>query len=185
MSVTDSPKDENFSAKETDKGVQLQWNLSHTIGGNVEVEKSINGINFSKVKSAIDIRGNWYEMTDSASGSGKRFYRLKLNYANSQQYSHILMVSLLNSSKPALMVIPNTVRNGLIKVQFQYPTNNVFDIRVTSTSGSIVSRSMFNHTGGTALMAIQLPPFLSNGIYFISATHGKEILKQTFVMISN
>lgn len=152
--------------------VSVEWKVaaeSDTVP--FEIERSKDTIKWENVYRAGIASSHEYFFTDTMTGSGVFYYRIKQTDNNGKTfYSPTRWVQISNTGK--LYIWPN-------------PANDVLHVRTAFAKGSMeiydaegrlmLKRSIINNITDLPL------PQLAKGIYFIRVKHDKEILAEKFV----
>jgi hypothetical protein len=105
-----------FAAKNDGTKNKLSWNSLSEIGSDIyEIERSIDGKNFTKIAS-ITAKGaaSNYVFYDENPSLGLNYYRLKLKEANGDfQYSHLSYANVKNLTEFNVTVYPNPVTDRI------------------------------------------------------------------------
>lgn len=105
----------SFTGRHTPAGNQFEWLVAEQQGIlSYEVERSMNGINFSPVGAvrANDRQSFTYRYTDPATLMGGVYYRLKIIEHNKISYSSIIRLMLARGA--IITLSPNPVRHTVI-----------------------------------------------------------------------
>lgn len=122
--------------KEGNSKARLDWKvgMEDNVKG-YEIERSSNGINFTKISfvSAIGARGYMY--TDQQILPGRNFYRLKM-VDNDGTYKYSFIVSVNGPSEQSLKLFPNPV-NSKLYIQHESAGENA-RLRIFGVSGQLM-----------------------------------------------
>ena len=155
-----------------EQAVLIQWKVapaSDTVP--CEIERSKDTINWEKIFRAGVELSHEYFFTDTMTGSGVFYYRIKqTDKKGSTSYSLTRWVQISKTGK--LYLWPNPANDVLhIRTAFAKGSMEIFD----AEGKLMVQRSITNYI--TDLPLLQL----GKGIYFIRVKHDKEILAERFV----
>lgn len=146
----------------------ITWNIASTTEDyTMELQKSIDGLNFKTIRSmpGIPNRAN-YQYTDSAF-EVTAYYRIKTTMADGQvQYSKAVKAS---NEGTVLSVYPNPLTGNTL-----YITNgsNYESATILTTEGKVLLKAKI-HEGFNSLT---LPPAVSKGVYLLRL-NGRQFLK--------
>jgi hypothetical protein len=101
------------AVKDGNSKARLEWKVG--IEDNVkgyEIERSPNGVNFSKIGFVQAIGSRNYGFADQQILPGRNFYRLK-TVDNDGTYKYSFIVSVNGTSETSVKVFPNPVKNNL------------------------------------------------------------------------
>jgi 1,4-alpha-glucan branching enzyme len=151
--------------------VLLNWSTQNEINNNYfEVERSNDGISFTKIGSVNAITGNGelhYVFTDNIPLNGFNYYRIKqVDKEGNYQYSSTQRISL-NDIIKRWNLYPNPAKNNTSL----YALNNYKNaaISVSDLNGRIIYRTAINNIKANQQITIPLQQ-LSKGIYVIKIT---------------
>ena len=155
-----------------EQAVLIQWKVapaSDTVP--CEIERSKDTINWEKIFRAGVELSHEYFFTDTMTGSGVFYYRIKqTDKKGNTSYSLTRWVQISKTGK--LYLWPNPANDVLhIRTAFAKGSMEIFD----AEGKLMVQRSITNYI--TDLPLLQL----GKGIYFIRVKHDKEILAERFV----
>ncbi len=157
------------------KDVAVNWTVENELNINkYEVEKSTDGVNFTKVYSTKVIPLNGaiahYNYVDVNAIQGNAFYRIKnINLNGSFQYSRVVKV-VIGSMVENISVYPNPVVDGVISLQLSNQPQGKYKLRLINNLGQIIFTNQIIHAGGTALKTIVTTQKLVTGTYELEVT---------------
>jgi hypothetical protein len=143
----------NLKAYQKTGGIQVEWTtLIELNSDKFEVEKSIDGQNFTKI-GVVTARGNSnaavsYSLFDPSAQTGANFYRIKsLDKDGSVQYSNVLRVNVTRASG-AISIYPNPVVNNTFNLRFTSLRSGRYTVMLTNKAGQLLYITMIEHNGG-------------------------------------
>ncbi len=164
-----------FSADSKENQVELNWSTSsETNNKGFEIERSVDGINFSKI-AFVKGAGNSnrlikYHFIDDYSSSA--YYRLKqLDYDGKFEYSKVIAVKA-DKEELKVELSPNPFGNR-ITIQ---SNNQISKVEIIDITGKVKLVEIIN--GKTAEINTSE---ISNGIYFLRINDGETILTQRII----
>jgi uncharacterized repeat protein (TIGR01451 family) len=176
----------SFAGVEKNKAIVLSWQTTTEVNTKYfEVEKSINGISFTKLET-VYAKGNGstisnYSVNDNQPNSGYNYYRLKIvDDDGSFKYSYVITINI--SGSVSMVISPNPVNykatvavNGQVK---GFVAVNLLDI-----NGCVI-KNIFSGNINTNSFSIPLDVnTLSKGLYFVEILHdAKKFLVQKLVV---
>jgi len=113
------------------------------------VERSVNSINFSEVKTILNISGNTqqkYIYKDDRINASQVFYRIKA-FSKQGEVSYSNIVKLTNSASQEIRVYPNPVTNFTINIEFLNKINENVEITLYGTRGEKLYYNQVNPRG--------------------------------------
>lgn len=164
-----------IQASAKDNGVQVDWQArTEKDMDHYEVEKSIDGANFSKQNttaaignSNVPVNYGWF---DANPVKGNNFYRVKaFDKTGAIKYTSIVKVNIMGL-QPGISIQPNPVSGNTIGLQLNNIDKGSYTLILYNNLGQNVYQTPVYHTGGTAFKIIPLSKALANGTYRLSLT---------------
>ena len=164
----------NVKATEKINGILIEWKKENENNvDNYEVEKSTDGIHFSKVYTKQSTGQFNYEWLDQASLKGSNYYRIKVNYKNaSSQFSNIIHIKTGNNKNNFITVI-NPVINKTLSIQFENTEEDVYGVVITNHLGQQVYFKNITHSGGSSTIQTNLNN-IATGVYTLQVIASKK-----------
>lgn len=129
------------------------------------VEKSVDGRSFSAAGTVPAARKASYSWVDAQPVNGNNYYRIRAtDISESKKYSTIAIVNL-NKSVKGISVYPTIVRGRQFNLQMTNMPAGSYRLNLHNATGQLVFSRAVNHTGGSAMQSINLPAWLSKGLY--------------------
>jgi hypothetical protein len=159
-----------ITAHAKNSGVQVDWQAkTETDMDKYEVEKSVDGSNFSKQNttaaignSTVAVNYGWF---DANPVKGNNFYRVKaFDKSGSIKYTSIVNVNI-GKPQPSINVVPNPVTTNTFGLQLTDLEKGVYTLLLYNSAGQQVYNSKLQHDGGSVLKQVQPGVFLANGNY--------------------
>ncbi len=174
----------SVTAANQGKAIKINWTVASEINiQHYDVEKSIDGLHFKKVNTtkAVGGAGNLqYQWIDESPVAGYNFYRIKSTGAAGEfSYSQIVKAKE-NATERSMVIYPNPVRNGEIKVRFNNYAKGVYQLRLINALGEAIQLKVLNYDGGSSVYSFKVKNHLINGTYsleVISPDKSANILK--------
>jgi hypothetical protein len=168
--------------------IQIDWSTASEAGIlKYDVEKSTDGIHFSKINSVQAMnaaKGGNYTVTDHAPVQGNNFYRIKSNDESGKiTYSGIAVVQL--NGKKGIHVTPTVIDNQQFTVSLNGAAAGNYDIVLTNLSGQQVYSTTVSNAGGNSAQVIRFQKAISSGIYYLTVSGNDGTLQNFRVMIKN
>ena len=153
-----------------------------------EVEKSSDGIHFTKVYSCVAKRLNQndvnYSWRDIHPFPRNNYYRIRIITAlENFKYSSIVVVKK-DESNSGISLHSNPVRDGVIILFFKNLPAGWFKVRLLNSAGQTVFIKHINHALGSSLEKINSGGKLVPGIYQLEITSPDKELTIIKVVIS-
>jgi hypothetical protein len=146
--------------------IQVNWSVSNESGITAyEVERSVDGVNFTKVATVTAIGSINYGWLDAHAVNGSNYYRIKSMGAGASSYTSIVMVNLGISGDGNILVYPNPLTGSTFTVQLNNMDKGSYTLNLYSQQGQKVFSHLLQHTGGSAAETIHLNKALTPGIY--------------------
>lgn len=173
----------NFSGHKTATGNQLSLSIVNTSAANkIEIEKSINGFDFTTVGQMDKITGNSqtdnYLFNDAFPYDGYTFYRAKIYYATGTEITNIIKIES-NKKTGILTISPNPASNN-IKVAFNNLAQNEILVKITNAEGkavfeTITKKEFFNYDVSG----------LANGVYMVSILQNGALVQSNKLIVKH
>ena len=150
--------------------INVTWAVSNQVNiHKYEVEKSTDGINFTKVEtqSAIGTNGSNanYNWTDANAEFGNNYFRIRsIGKSGDVKISQVVLVNI-GKGYPVITVYPNPVINKKVAVQFSDMEKGVYHLRLLNNQGQVVFTKTIAHAGGNASQTLILSNRISKGNY--------------------
>ena len=157
-----------FTAKTTNKSVQLNWQATEEAGTYAYlVEKSRDNANWLAVDT-VYVKGtagtNAYEDLDSRPFSGTSYYRIRIiESAGMQRFSEIRKVGI-TADMADIMIAPNPVKDRFM-VSYDALSSGNLKLKLLSLQGNTVYTRQFNISAGMNQLQVLLPESVTSGTY--------------------
>ncbi len=171
-----------FNVKLVNNTAQLNWkaenpqNFSH-----FEIERSSDGIYFSKIGIAATSNSNQYNFIDNnLPQTNMVFYRLKMVDIDGHfEFSKIVSLGLSLTATKAL-VYPNPVRN-ILKLKLYEPLFTNSSMTITDATG----RTLISSTLSAGKTEVETKVNnLAAGRYFILIKNNKQNIRESFIILN-
>lgn len=160
----------SIKAFQQNKNITVEWSVENEINiSKYEVEKSIDGVHFTKINTttAKGINGGnaTYTIIDKNILQGNNFYRI-LNYKETGafEYSRIVIVKV-NEISSGISIYPNPVTGNTIGVAINNLPAGKYNCRLINTLGQIIMVQQLNHAAGNSMESLVPNSKLTAGIY--------------------
>jgi hypothetical protein len=174
----------SISASKKENKVQLIWNTTNeTTVASYDIEKSADGILFTKVDTALALPGLTnasHQWLDDQPFNGANYYRVRSNAKNKDHHlSEVALVHMDNTSK--IQVAPNVINNRRFNVVLNQPSAGTYTLLLTNVLGQPVLQKIVSHAGGISSTVIDLGRSnIAAGVYLLSVNDGvgkKEVFR--------
>lgn len=173
----------NIKAYQKNAGVQVEWTvLNETNINSYDIEKSSNGINFTKVGNVTATNANMYNWLDASPADGNNYYRIKvIDNSGDIKFTETVNVRI-GKEKNIINVVNNPILNNKILLQMENTDKGVYTINLYNQLGQLLNKNDIKHNGGSASYSININN-LAKGVYqlSISNTSGLQVTKTVFV----
>lgn len=178
------------STLSSDNNVYLSWKiLENQLTRYFDLERSIDGINFSLVKrieTELERAGSlMYNYTDDISNlaTGMVYYRIRVSQTgNKELISQVTRHQLGSFTGPAVRISPNPVRNSM-----QVTINSSIDGRATiliyDQLGKLVSSSIIAVQKGNNVFSLASLSGKQDGVYQAVISVGNNLYKEKILLI--
>ncbi|MEP7277936.1 MAG: T9SS type A sorting domain-containing protein [Bacteroidota bacterium] len=161
----------NFSGKEIDHQVQLNWQTLDEVNSDAfVVERSSNGTQFTTIDNVPAAgHANIYTFTDKIPANGNNYYRLRMvDKDGKAEYSKIIVVNCA-ANTASLSLYPNPASSYIV-INHPFAGNNE-QIRLISLQGNLVLQQKINPSSFQTRIILS---GLRKGLYELVWTNGKE-----------
>lgn len=152
------------------KEIMVNWKVNNQFNlQKFEVEKSADGIHFSRVNSqpATGFNGSntSYSWIDMNGLPGDNIYRIKITgIGGEEQWSSPVKITLPGII-PSVKIITNPVTNHRVGLQFNGMEKGIYQLRLFSGTGQQVFSQALNHPGGTGIQTLVFDRAIAGGQY--------------------
>lgn len=181
-----SGKPYNFNAKLQGKKGFISWNSDSPDGvAYYEVERSTNGMNFSKISGRIvpNSGGTYIEQDDITNlRSTEVYYRLKyVSSGGLSYYTNAIRLLIRPNNGFELTVSPNPAKD-MFRINFVSERKQHAEIVITNSIGSVVYRSSPQLNPGINEWSITEVANWSPGQYIVQCKVGDELFRKRVVV---
>lgn len=163
----------SIKAYPKDKDIAVEWKVENEKGMlRYEVEKSIDGINFSKVSTVLpgNTGSGAYQWIDKNPNIGYNYYRIRsVDKDGKIEYSTVVKV-LINDGTSSIMVYPNPITDGIIHLQLKNQPAGMYMVRLLNPLGQLIAAKQSGHAGGNGSIDLKWDYNLAHGIYQLEVT---------------
>lgn len=180
-------KFKNIQASKLNKAILVEWTMENASDiKQYEVEKSVNGISFSKIATydaAIFNQTNGCKSIDNEPFEETNFYRVRaISKDGEVLYSSIVKV-LTTGNISAITVTPSLItNNGDVVVKAANIPAGKYKIRVVNSLGQVMYKNEINHTGNNLNHMIKFDGSYSKGTYMIQVSDPANQITQIKVI---
>lgn len=176
----------SITASRKTTNVQVNFKVGNEINiHHYEVERSVDGRNYSRVGNVAAIGFTDYSFLDVNAPTTNLFYRVKsVENAGEGKYS---AVAKLNAEKttPGYEVAPNPIVGSEINVQFKNQLAGKYQLRLYNNAGQQIQRTEVIHVGGNGTQTIQIPAGLAHGAYQLEISSAGKKGSTVSIFINN
>ena len=170
----------SVKAYQKNEDIAVEWKVENESNmAQYEVEKSVDGIQFSKAITLASKNGaaNSYSWLDKNTVTGYNYYRIRSVDINGQTaYTQIVKV-LIGNVTAAINVYPNPAINGTVNLQFTNQPAGVYYARLINPIGQVVVSKQIIHAEGSSTETIKVNDASAKGIYQLEVTQTNGDLK--------
>ena len=162
----------SFNAKLANNRTQLNWTVGTEDNVNrYEVERSQNGVDFSKVATVTANSTNSYSTVDAAPQNGVNYYRLKTvdNDGKYSYYGSIQTVKVNSLSIEGVKVYPNPVIGIKVSVSMGGSAAGTYQYKLVNTAGVFAQKGTVNYDGAKDISFTTTVP---SGLYLLHLENG-------------
>lgn len=173
-----------INAGQVKEDILVTWNVENEINTlGYDVEKSIDGVSFTKLFHAPSRNIKTYHWLDKDVQAGNHYYRVKaLNAEGKTEVTSIVKVQV--QSDPAkITVYPNPITNGIVNVHLINQPSGKYKIRLLNPVGQVIENKIVTHVQGNSIHPIDWDYKQARGMYQIEVTKpdgGVNIIKVVY-----
>ncbi len=160
----------SFAATQQSKNIALEWKVGNQLNMlQYEVERSADGIHFSKLATQPAISGSshTYNWVDDHTLTGNNFYRIRcLGTTGGVNYSTTINVKM-GTTISDINIYPNPVTNNIITLQFTGMQKGVYNLRLLSSMGQALYTTTINNASSSSTQTLMPPCNLAKGNYYL------------------
>ncbi|MGG9972198.1 sugar-binding protein [Ferruginibacter sp. SUN002] len=162
----------NLNATQKNTAMQVDWKVPVENGvKQYEVERSSNGINFTKVGIVPATTNNGgsvvYSFMDVAPVAGVNYYRIKtIDISGTVRFTYIVKVTY-GQSAPSITLNSTFILDGRFSIQLNNEIKGRYGVRLLNTVGQELMKEMIQHNGGSGTQTFTVPALLSKGLYHL------------------
>lgn len=170
----------NFSGNIINNNTVLHWTSESEINlKQYEVEKSLDGINFSRtgiVATMNDINGAEYSFNDPDPITTVEYYRLKLDGLSNNDNKYSKIIALYNKNASFKVTVINPFKINL-KVDLFLPDDGNIILNLYDVFGKIVSKKNLQLSKGTSTIILDNVERLPAGMYILRTIFNNKIIQ--------
>lgn len=165
----------SFTARRVGDHNQLNWSMDNLQGVNrFEVERSINGVDFSTIATVSVNTRTSYSFADIIGNDITYYYRVKaVIHTNDVKYTGIIAIK---SMKTAYFALVGNVVQHQLKLQYSAASNAY--VRIVTTDGKLIMNSRLTDNTTSNLLDVSR---LASGIYFVQYVSAGEVVTERFI----
>ncbi|MES2847481.1 MAG: T9SS type A sorting domain-containing protein [Bacteroidota bacterium] len=155
--------------------INVDWKTEHELSiANYEVERSTDGVRFTKVYTETNVvnndRGAAYSWVDKDPVKGFNFYRIKSTEVNGAvKYTTVVKV-LFENTTPAITLYPNPLVDGTFNLYFVNEASGEYKFRLLNSAGQLIDAGKINHTATSPRETFKPKQQLLQGNYILEIT---------------
>ncbi|MEO7045049.1 MAG: T9SS type A sorting domain-containing protein, partial [Ferruginibacter sp.] len=163
----------NIQAARKDSGILVSWNIANEKNiRNYDIERSSDGIHFSKIGNAVAKNISQYAWLDKNATIGDNYYRVSANDIDGDiKRSNIVKVKaeIVTSS---FSIYPNPVKDNIIHVYFKGQKAGKYNAQLINADGKILMSKIINLSEGNSQESIKPDTHIAHGIYQLQISNG-------------
>jgi hypothetical protein len=159
----------NIDAMRESNTIDVKWSLSNDSSmTDYVLQRSTDSVNYTTVDSigAAHTTGayNWVD-TNIVANTNYYYRVLTTNVLNEESYSSVVVASIKSLDPQGILVYPNPVIGGQIKLGLNDMPAGLYKYRLVNTLGQEVQTGSFTYGGGTGTAPVPLSSAIANGTY--------------------
>lgn len=162
----------NIQATKKNNGVLIDWAVADELDiVRYEIERSVDGSNFSTAGTVMATRSNSYSWLDASPLNQTSYYRVKsVDISGVKKYTGIVKV-VAGYESPSITVSPNPVVNHEVNIQFKNKTVGIYNVRLADAAGRVLLAKDITLAAGSSTQIIPLPLNTGRGLYHLIITN--------------
>ena len=137
-----------------------------------DVEKSINGIEYTTLTRIYSNGSSTYSYTDSSLPIGKVYYRIKTYQYDAGYFNSNIVMLETDNKLDFVSVYPNPVTGNSLNVQMNQLEKGNYRVSIINNEGKVLFAQTINHNGSSATQQIQFNRNFTNGVYRLQLVNG-------------
>jgi hypothetical protein len=172
---------ESFSASVGSNKITLNWinkDVSNTV--NYEIEKSNDGVSFTKIGAVAAQQTDNYSFVDNDHKTGTFYYRLKINETNGSFYLSSIQKIKINGKGLSINNIYPTPAKDNITFEINSSSGGLTVIEIVDFNGKIVLQNSFKATTGNNVKLLNTSK-LQAGMYLIRVKNDTDMITEKII----
>ena len=176
----------SIKATKQNKDIRVDWEVAEESGiQKYEVERSADGINFTKV-GEVTARGNnsseSYSWLDGNTLAGNNYYRIRAIELDGKFLVSKIVVVKMTTANAGFTIYPNPVKNYQINIRSDEMEKGEYTLIVFNPQGQQIVHRVLDHPGGAFNQIINFSKTSLSGIYFLQISGEKETYRKTIFL---
>jgi hypothetical protein len=172
---------ESFTASQANTKTNLNWRVSGSSNIlNYEIEKSSDGISFTKIGTVASQQNNNYSFVDNDYKAGTFYYRLKINETNGSFYLSPIQKIKINGKGLSINNIYPTPAKDNITFEINSSSGGLTVIEIVDFNGKIVLQNSFKATTGNNVKLLNTSK-LQAGMYLIRVKNDTDMITEKII----
>lgn len=174
-----------FNGVTRDEDIQVKWMVEDDRDIQYyELEKSVNGLNFSAIRQVSSLGGNKsaYQLTDPAPVIGTNYYRIKSYHINGTVNLSRVFRIYYGKVGNTVLIYPNPCSGNQLTIRLAAVKKGNYKLSVLGTNGQMyISRNLL-HDGMDKTIQLTLPAGMNRGLYRLFLIDKVQFYKQSFLV---
>ena len=165
----------NITATKNNSDIAVNWKVANeTDIVQYDVEKSTDGITFTKVKTTLvtgnNNAANNYIWLDGNAQAGDNIYRVKmLGKDGSTKYTENVNVTIV-AINTGISIYPNPIKEGKINIQMGNQPSGTYLLSIINNNGQVIYTGTIQNNSNKSNFLINLNTKAAKGIYNLQIT---------------
>jgi len=175
----------SIKAYPVNNNIHVDWKVQNDVSiVKYEVEKSLNGIEFSILNTTAKNTSGSYTWIDAAAAAGRNFYRIKsIDGDGSVSYSPVVSV-LVERGVTHFTIEPNPVKGNSIHLHFANQASGIYQINLINTAGQLLYSSKLQITNDITSKEIKPATIIPAGVYQLEIVSPSNNIETQKIIIS-
>lgn len=171
----------SFNAKVANNQIALNWVVAGEDKVNrYEVERSIDGKNFSLVDKITASGQHLYNVTDRNPATGVNYYRLKTVDENGDVAYPGSAFAKYSLTGKKFIIYPNPTATNQINIALDGYAPGIYTFKVVDISGKMIKRGQLNFQSATQA-SLTFDSNLATGVYMLYLDNGKDAVQAKLI----
>jgi Secretion system C-terminal sorting domain len=176
----------SVKATQKNEDILVKWDIAEESNiSKYEIERSADGINFSKVGQVASKGNNLienYEWLDENPATANNYYRIRAIDTDGSYFLSRIVVVTIDANGPEIKVYPNPIKNGQLNLYINAEQSGQYTVSLFDSRGVQIIKQTIDHPGGFLRRDISLSKILAGGVYYLQVINKNKKYRQTIMI---